>query len=115
MSHFVAVQRALTGGVVITLTTCSLVYGAQAKPWTRQYINSLPDAAFASVETAADGTKVRRLPHHQRNGRVDLAHVRNALSRLPQVHWVNPRHAAAARAHLAAHLRSPRRQRRDPH
>ena len=77
---------------------------AAAKQWTRRYIKSLPDSAFASIETTPDGKKVRHLPHHDRRGRVDLPHVRNALSRLPQVDWVDPTHAAAARAHLDAHL-----------
>ena len=75
-----------------------------AEQWTRAYVNSLPDSAFASIETSPDGKKQRHLPHHSRGGRVDLPHVRNALSRLPQVHWVDPKDAAAARAHLQAHL-----------
>ena len=88
---------------------------AAAEQWTRSYINSLPDSAFASIETRPDGEKIRHLPHHDRNGHVDLPHVRNALSRLPQVNWVDPANAAAARAHLAAHLEDARRQRRQPH
>jgi hypothetical protein len=78
---------------------------AAAEPWTRAYINSLPDSAFAAVETTADGKTVRHLPHHKRSGCVDLPHVRNALSRLPQVQWTNPDQAAEARAHLNAHLK----------
>jgi len=77
---------------------------AFAKPWTQRYINSLPDSAFASIETTPDGKKVRHLPHHDRDGRVDLPHVRNGLSRLPQVQWVDPSHAADAREHLKKHL-----------
>jgi hypothetical protein len=77
---------------------------ADAKQWTRSYINSLPDSAFASIETAPDGKKLRHLAHHDRNGHVDLPHVRNALSRLPQVDWVDPANVSAARAHLKAHL-----------
>lgn len=83
---------------------------AVAKQWTRKYINSLPDSAFASIETAPDGKKVRHLPHHDRSGHVDLPHVRNALSRLPQVDWVDPTNAAAARAHLKAHLEEARQK-----
>ena len=78
---------------------------ARAESWTRHYINSLPDAAFASVETAPDGTKVRHLPHHDRDGHVDLSHVRNALSRLSQVKWIDPENGIAAHQHLTAHLR----------
>ncbi len=77
-----------------------------AEQWSRQYVAALPDTAFAAVERTADGRKLRHLPHHDRNGRVDVAHVRNALSRVTQVHWVDPHHAAAARAHLLRHLRA---------
>lgn len=92
---------------VLVLVTCGVAaLPAAADPWTRAYVNSLPDSAFAAVETTPDGKKVRHLPHHDRSGRVDLAHVRNALSRLPQVHWTTPDEAAQARAHLKAHLKA---------
>jgi ABC-type Zn uptake system ZnuABC Zn-binding protein ZnuA len=100
--------------VVLVLLTSVVVYGsAGAEPWTRSYINSLPDSAFTSIETTPDGKKVRHLPHHDRNGHVDLPHVRNGLSRLPQVDWVDPANAAKARAHLKAHLEDARRKRQD--
>jgi hypothetical protein len=90
----------------IVLATCGVAaLPAAGKPWTRAYIDSLPDSAFAAVETTPDGRKVRHLPHHTRRGRVDLPHVRNALSRLRQVHWTNPDEAAQAHAHLTAHLK----------
>jgi len=81
---------------------------AGAERWTRQYINSLPDSAFAAIETTPDGKKLRHLPHHDRSGRVDVPHLRNAMSRLSQVKWADPRHAAAAREHLNRHLRELR-------
>ena len=81
---------------------------AAADRWTRQYINSLPDSAFAVVETTSDGKKLRHLPHHDRSGRVDVPHLRNAMSRLSQVKWDDPRHAAMAREHLERHLRELR-------
>jgi hypothetical protein len=81
---------------------------AAAEQWTRQYINSLPDSAFAVVETTPDGKKLRHLPHHDRSGRVDVPHLRNAMSRLSQVKWADPRNAAVARAHLERHLRELR-------
>jgi hypothetical protein len=99
MARFVCVAA-------LVLTTCGVAaLPVAAEPWTRAYINSLPDSAFAAVETTPDGKKVRHLPHHNRSGRVDLPHVRDALSRLPQVHWSNPDEAAQARAHLDAHLK----------
>lgn len=99
MARFVCVAA-------IVLATCGVgALPAAAEPWTRAYINSLPDSAFAAVETTPDGKKVRHLPHHNRSGHVDLPHVRNALSRLQQVHWTSPDEAAQARAHLTAHLK----------
>ena len=49
---------------------------AAAEEWSRAYISRLPDSAFAVVETAPDGRKVRHLPHHDETGAVDLAHLR---------------------------------------
>jgi hypothetical protein len=82
-----------------------------AETWSRRYIAALPDSAFAAVETTADGHKLRHLPHHDRYGHLDVPHVRNALTRVTQVHWADPRHAAAARAHLLRHLRALRSRR----
>ncbi len=81
-----------------------LVRAARAEPWTRAYIDSLPDSAFAVVETTPSRRKLRHLPHHDQNGRVDTPHLRNALSRLSQVKWLDSRNAAVARAHLQAHV-----------
>ena len=103
-------KRALPIVVVVLVAGVVALGPAAAKQWTRSYINSLPDSAFASIETTSDGKKVRHLPHHDRNGSVDLPHVRNALSRLPQVDWVDPANAAAARAHLKAHLEEARQK-----
>lgn len=73
--------------------------------WSRARINRLPDSAFAVVEISEDGKKVRHLPHHDEQGDVDLPHLRSALSRLGQVHWLGPESEAAARHHLEEHLR----------
>lgn len=60
--------------------------------WTTAYINTLPDASFAVIESG--GTKddegkttprsLRHLPYKDADGKVDLPHLRNALARLPQ-------------------------------
>ncbi len=47
----------------------------RAEKWTRKYINSLPDSAFASIEYRLDGKKVRHLPHHDHTGKIDLPHL----------------------------------------
>lgn len=80
--------------------------GAEGAKWSRAYINALPDEAFASVEERPDGTRARHLPHHGADGRVDLPHLRNALSRLDQVQWVNPANVDEARRHLLGHLKA---------
>jgi len=56
----------------MALATCGALPAAAAQ-WTGAYINSLPDSAFAAVETTADGKQVRHLPHHNRSGRVGAA------------------------------------------
>lgn len=60
--------------------------------WTQAYVNTLDDDAFLYVEPGgekdADGRTVprnlRHLPYKNKNGNVDLSHLRNALSRLGQ-------------------------------
>ncbi len=78
---------------------------ADAAKWSRQYIRQLPDSAFAAVETAPEGKKVRHLPHHDAQGNLDVPHLCNALSRLGQVKWRDPANAEAARQHLREHLK----------
>ena len=77
---------------------------AEAASWTGKYVRQLPDTAFASVETDRDGRKVRHLPHHDADGKLDLPHLCSALGRLHQVKWVDPANAEAARRHLQEHL-----------
>jgi HK97 family phage prohead protease len=60
--------------------------------WTTAYVNDLPDSAFLYVEPGgekdADGKtaprSLRHFPYKDANGTVDLPHLRNALSRIPQ-------------------------------
>ena len=80
-----------------------------AEEWSRAYISRLPDSAFAVVETAPDGRKVRHLPHHDETGAVDLAHLRAAWSRLGQVRWLDPANEEIARRHLEEHRPQPTR------
>ena len=66
-----------------------------AKTWDRKYINNLPNAAFAVVETGYSEGKdkgARHLPHHSKgvkasteNSSVDLLHYRNVLARVNQI------------------------------
>lgn len=77
---------------------------AEAATWSHAYIRQLPDSAFAVIEPTPEGRRLRRLPHHDATGALDLLHLCNALARLPQVKWRDPANAPVARQHLKDHL-----------
>jgi hypothetical protein len=60
--------------------------------WTAAYINDLPDSAFLYVESGGSKDSegkttprsLRHFPYKDAAGAVDLPHLRNALSRIPQ-------------------------------
>jgi len=60
--------------------------------WETAYVNSLPDSCFAYIESGgqkdSEGKTVprslRHFPYKDASGKVDPAHVRNALARIPQ-------------------------------
>lgn len=54
--------------------------GSKAK-WDSSYIADLPNSSFAYICPNGD----RKLPYKDAEGKVDLAHVRNALTRINQV------------------------------
>lgn len=81
--------------------------------WSAAYVNSLPDSSFLYIEPGGkkdDEGKttprsLRHFPVKDANGTVDLAHVRNALARIPQsnvAQSVKDRCTAAAQRMLAA-------------
>ncbi len=76
---------------------------ADAATWSRRYIHRLPDSAFALVERTPDGKPLRRLPHHDHEGVLDVPHLCSALSRWHQVRWQDAAAADIARQHLMAH------------
>ena len=94
--------------LAVLILILGLTPPAPAEEWSRARINRLPDSAFAVVETAPDGRKVRQLPHHDETGAVDPAHLRAARARLGQVKWLDPANEAIARRHLDDHTRTPR-------
>ena len=70
----------------------------EAAKWTRKFINSLPNSAFAVIEPAypekTDNKNCRHLPHHNGEGdlgkiksneNIDIAHLKNALARANQI------------------------------
>lgn len=90
--------------------------------WTTEFINSLPDAAFAVIEPAylrgeTNDKRARHLPHHGKgvtdpndDSTVDLPHLRNALARVNQIQPVTDSITAEelrrkAMAHLQAHAK----------
>ena len=85
-------------------------YEATKARWDTAYINDLPDSAFAVIlpggEKDDEGKTVprslRKLPHHDASGAVDMAHLRNATSREPQTDMAEAMHARA-HAHLMRH------------
>jgi len=82
-----------------------------AEPWSRVYLDGLPDEAFAVVHVRPDGTRSRHLPHHDADGRLDLPHLRSALAGLGQVRWEDRADAERARQHLLEHYGAPGRRR----
>lgn len=58
--------------------------------WTTKFINSLPDSAFIVVEPSYKSGKdedkrARHLPYKNKEGKIDLPHLRNALARCNQI------------------------------
>jgi hypothetical protein len=61
--------------------------------WTTAEVNDFPDANFLLVDDGGskDGEgkttprSLRHLPYRDKSGKVDLAHLRNALARIPQM------------------------------
>lgn len=78
--------------------------------WSAAYVNNLPDSAFAVIlpggEKDAEGKttprSLRKLPHHNAEGKLDEAHLNNALAREPQTDMSEALHAKA-KAHLQRH------------
>jgi hypothetical protein len=88
------------------------IVGYLADVWTTQYVNDLPDSAFAYIEAGLkDKTgktiprSKRHFPHHDKGGSPDAPHVRNALARIPQSK-VPDAAKSKALAHVQAHAKA---------
>lgn len=64
--------------------------------WSSAYITALPDSAFACIDSSG-----RHYPHHNAAGNLDMAHLRNAMSRVAQEGTTS-----CGKAHLMAHARA---------
>jgi len=88
--------------------------------WTTEYINDLPDSAFAFIEPGgekdADGKTVprtkRHLPFRNAQGEIDHDHLVNALARLPQSS-LSDAAKAEAKSKLCSAVRSWNREHPD--
>ncbi len=101
-------RHSFAAPVILLLFFTTSLFAAK---WDAQYIRSLPDSAFASVEVTKDGKKIRHLPHHNLEGEVDINHLKSGLSRVHQVNWINPENSAMAKEHLEQHYRDYRLER----
>lgn len=89
----------------LALLALAMAAAAAADEWTAARIARLPDSAFAVIEIAPDGRKLRHLPHHDETGALDVSHLRAARARLRQVKWLDPVNEAVASRHLDEHWR----------
>lgn len=64
--------------------------------WSTAYVNDLPDSAFACVDSEG-----RHYPHHDAQGKLDLPHLRAAMSRIGDAS-----NTQCGKAHLMAHAKS---------
>lgn len=69
--------------------------------WSSQYINDLPDSAFAVKDDAG-----RHLPHHDKAGTIDRDHLIAAIQAIAGARQDQPPpYAAEAKKHLCAHAK----------
>ena len=81
----------------------------QEAVWSAKYVNDLPDSAFFYITPGgkkdASGKTVlrslRKLPYKDKNGKIDLPHLRNAIARIPQAKGIS----AATKKRLQAKAR----------
>lgn len=74
--------------------------------WSTAYVNDLPNSCFLYVEPGAKTKDQRHLPYKDKNGKIDLPHLRNAIARIPQMKGISDalksRLQSKARSILAA-------------
>lgn len=89
----------------------------QKAVWTTAYVNKLPDSAFLFIESGGKKDKEgktfprskRHFPVRDAKGSLDLAHVRNAIARIPQskAKGLNKKAVQAKARGLLAKARKP--------
>lgn len=91
--------------ICLALLLLFIASSAEAAKWSRRYITSLEDSAFAVIEVTREGKKIRHLPHHDHTGALDMTHLLSALGRIHQVKWLNAKNEEAAEQHLRDHMK----------
>jgi hypothetical protein len=76
--------------------------------WSAKYINNLPDSAFFWIDKESG----RHLPYKDANGKIDIPHVRNTLSRLNQVKGLPQAKAEEIKLHVLKILDEMKNQER---
>jgi hypothetical protein len=104
------IQTMPKGGAIVAAPATASVPKTAAE-WDTEYINDLPDSAFAVIGSGGEkddqGKTVprtlRHLPHHKADGSLDLPHLRNALARMNQIEPASLQ--SEAKNHLCAHAK----------
>lgn len=88
--------HAISGNTYLSETqvreAISIIKEFQGKEWTTAYVNNLPDSSFAYIESGGKKDEegktkprsLRHFPYKDKDGKIDLPHLRNALARAPQ-------------------------------
>jgi putative serine protease XkdF len=88
-----AQEHALVGVVKSATGAAKLVIASAVKAvWSTAEINDLPDSSFLYIESGGEKDdagkttprSLRHFPYKDAEGKIDLPHLRNAISRIPQ-------------------------------
>jgi hypothetical protein len=104
------IQTMPKGGAIVAAPATASVPKTAAE-WDTEYINDLPDSAFAVIGSGGEKDEqgktvprtLRHLPHHKADGSLDLPHLRNALARMNQIEPASLQ--SEAKSHLCAHAK----------
>ena len=116
MAELADIAKAKVGTGEATLSEIEEAYASthpEEAKWDSAYKSALPNSAFALIYKK-DGKIVRKLPYKDKNGAVDVAHLRNALARIKHVKDAPEAKLESARKKLASaakkHLRTYKKE-----
>lgn len=100
-----------------SLDTDAMKELAEKAVWSTAYVNDLPDSAFLYVESGEKDSEgkttprsKRHLPYKDASGKVDLAHIRNAVARIPQMKGISSDKKASLQARARKILASANKE-----